>query len=360
MNVVIPISILSFIFAFLASRDLYKKGLEACFFLLTFIGAIHYNYGNDYLNYLLMFQDAGNFSFSKDFSQLDFRDPGWILLCSLFKPLGFFSMVIFLNIIQNFIYYTIIKNYVEQKWWWLSVFIYVFSTHLYLINFSMMRQGLAISLIIASLFMMIKHRTIPAAIFVVLSSLIHSTSLIALPFLLFFSYLKNARFFLYTYLGLFVFMFLFGDSVFDFLLNLSFTESLEEYSSMYRFDSRIQFGVGLLVDIISLIVIVAVGIRSRYIDSMYLRLACYFGISYLLIPLQSVNLMAGRLGYYFSVSSIVVIPYFYQFLEKHAKLALLSLYVLIVIYRYQLFFKVGAFSESYSQPFTTIFSTSWK
>ena len=155
MNVVVPISIICFFLAIQASRNRLKSGLELSFIALTVIGAIHYDYGNDYTNYLYKFNESKDLSFGMDDIINFFRDPGWIVLCILFRPLGFFSMVIFLNIFQNLVYYGLIKTLVKREWWWLAVFIYIFSTNLYLINFSLMRQGLAITLIISSVYLIL-------------------------------------------------------------------------------------------------------------------------------------------------------------------------------------------------------------
>ena len=360
MNVIISISILSLLLAFLASKNSYKYGLELCFILLTFIGAIHYMYGNDYLNYMLMFEDARYLTFSEESLHLFFRDPGWIFLCLLFRPFGFFALVIFLNIVQNYIYYRIIKIQVERKWWWLAVFIYVFSTNYYLLNFSMMRQGLAISLIVASFFLMEYRRYVAAAALVIFASFVHATSIIAVPFLLVIPFLKNIRFFLFIYVILFLFLFFVRDSAYSFFLRLSLTENLNEYSTMYQGQSRLQFGIGFLIDITTFLVIIIVSYRNKSIPPKYIQVAGYFSAGYLLMPLQSVNLMVGRLGYYFSVSSIVAIPYFYKLLKKEPRIILLSLFLLIKVYRYYLFFNVGPFAESYSQSFTTIFGTPWR
>ena len=360
MNVVISISILCLLMAFLASKNRLKNGLELCFILLAFIGAIHYNYGNDYLNYLIMFQDIDGLSLTRESLQAYFRDPGWIFLCYIFKPFGFFSLVIFLNIVQNFIFYKIIKTQVERKWWWLAVFIYVFTTNFYLLNFSMMRQGLAIALILASYFLITNRRFVFAFLLVAFAATLHSTSLIAVPFLVTVPFIKNNKFILSLYLFLFFAFFFIGDSVYASLLDLAVTDSLEEYSSMYQQNARIQFGVGLLVDLISLFVIVYVIYNQKQLEVIKKQLALFYCVTFLLIPLQSVNMMVGRLGYYFSVASLVVIPYFYGFLEKNIRFVLISLFMLITIYRYYLFFTTGAFAESYSEPFTTIFGTTWR
>ena len=356
MNVVIPISIIAFLLALLASKGRMKNGLEWCFILLAVIGAIHFDYGNDYRNYLIMFNDAGWLSFTKEDILGYFRDPGWIALCVMFRPLGFFAMIIFLNIVQNFIYYKVIKNNVERNWWWLAIFIYVFGTNLYLLNFSMMRQGLAISLIVASVSLLLKKRNKFAIILIFVATLMHSTSVIVIPFLVALAVLKNPKPLIYIYAVLFVFFVVFGSS---FLSQISFSDSINQYSTMYESTSGIHLGIGFLVDIIGLIVVIYVCATEKQLQVDAYKLASFYCVSYLLIPLQSVNFMTGRIGFYFGALSIVAVPLFYGYLKSNVRVALLAVFVLITMYRYYLFFTTGAFAESYSGPFRTIFSVSW-
>jgi hypothetical protein len=225
----------------------------------------------------------------------------------------------------------------------------------------MMRQGLAISLIIASFFLMEYRRYVIVAALVIFASFIHSTSIVAVLFLLVMPFLKNIRFLLSVYVTIFLLLFIVGESVYSFFMQLSLTDSLNEYSSLYyKEETSIQLGIGFLIDITTLFVIIIVSFKNTHIPLKYIHLAGYFSLSYILLPLQSVNMMIGRLGYYFSVSSLVAIPYFYGYLKKEPKIILLSLFLLITVYRYYLFFTVGAFAESYSKPFTTIFDVPWR
>ena len=117
------------------------------FVLVTFLGCIHYDYGNDYMNYMNDYKMDTKYPFDLIGIVTDeyIKEPGWVLLSYLFKPIGgFFMMVAALNIFQNIIVYKTIKKYVEKNWWLMAVFTYLFSTCLYLLNFSMMRQGLVV------------------------------------------------------------------------------------------------------------------------------------------------------------------------------------------------------------------------
>ena len=360
MNVVVPISIISLFFAILRSVGKLRRGLEYCFVLLMIVGAIHYDYGNDYANYLNMFYESGNVTLSWQGLTKYFRDPGWTALCILFQPLGFFGMVIILNIIQNFIYYHIIKNYVPIQWQWLAVFIYVFSTSFYLLNFSMMRQGLAIALLFQALFFIIEKKYILSAILVVGTSLIHGTSTIAVPFILSVFYVKKSRNLLIVYLAFFFILLVSYEQFYTLLSQLTYGDSLSEYSEMYMDGQGIQLGIGFAVDMVTIITLLYVALVQKSSTFLETRILTYLIVSYLLLPFQMMNQMIGRIGYYFSVTSIIVVPLLYRYLRRDMKIILLSLFISISLYRYWLFFTTGTFVKSYSQPFQSIFSVPWQ
>ena len=60
MLVLIVTSIIALIITFYASRDEIPYGLEIAFLLITFVAAIHYNYGSDYKVYAAIFDEITN------------------------------------------------------------------------------------------------------------------------------------------------------------------------------------------------------------------------------------------------------------------------------------------------------------
>lgn len=360
MLVVILTSIIAFVFSFLDSKEKMKYGLEAAFILLTFIGAIHYEYGNDYPSYVAMFEMYSPDSLFAPISRETFRDPGWALLCRLCKSIGFFGMVIVLNVIQNAIYYWIIKKNVPQKWYWLSVFIYVFSTNLYLINFSMMRQGFVISIFALLVPFILKKKTlIPFSVLVGLS-FVHSSALLLMPFA-FWGYLpiENGKRIAFVYSVLFL-LFLAGGSFVNSLVSsvLSIQE-ISEYTQYNSGSNGLDFGIGFLGDLIPFILslIYLVNGKGNIIQKRYVALS---SIGSILIPFQQVFMMAGRIGWYFSPFKLVIYYLIYLNVKnKTIRTVLIVALLLLTLYRYFLFFNKGAFLESYSSEFQTIFSVPW-
>ena len=112
MYIVIVVSLFALFLTYLEKNRKLRNGMKYGFVLITFLGAIHYNYGTDYKAYynlydVLINTDLDFFSIIKlDFEDLvgedNFKDPGWIILCKFFSYCGgFFMLVAILNIIQK-------------------------------------------------------------------------------------------------------------------------------------------------------------------------------------------------------------------------------------------------------------------
>ena len=79
--------------SWLESLKILKHGLLISFILLFLFLALRYNFGNDYIGYFDGFREVNKYS-NVTFKDREFHyEAGWLLLCRVFKPLGFFSMV---------------------------------------------------------------------------------------------------------------------------------------------------------------------------------------------------------------------------------------------------------------------------
>ena len=184
MYIVIFSSLFALLLTLLDSKGSVNKGMKWGFFIITFLGCVHYNYGNDYIEYHKIYNTIVSTKFDWGYliSGYIYKEPGWAVLCYLFKHIGgFFMMVAVLNIIQNAIVYKVIKNNVSKYWWPLAVFVYLFSTSFYLLNFSMMRQGLAICLFLGAWEAIKNKRFFLTLLMLLIASTIHTSALILLP-----------------------------------------------------------------------------------------------------------------------------------------------------------------------------------
>lgn len=359
MFVVIITSIIAFVLSYLNSREKSKYGLELGFVILTVVQAIHFEYGNDYINYEFIFEEQSSTPLFSPISMSDFKDPGWAIICRLFSPVGFFGMVAILSVVQNFIYYTLIKKYVPVSWYWFSMFVYAFSTSMFLMNLSMLRQGFVIAIFLALVPSILNKKWMVALPILAILSTIHASAILLLPFA-FWGYLriKSGKIISILYLLLFVFLFVGGDFVED-LLSLVFSlGDLSRYNNMA--DIGLSFGIGFLIDLIPF-ALTLIFLFNETESEENKKMVALSGIGSLLIPFQQYFVMVGRIGWYFSSMRIVCFYLLYRNVkDKTIRNVLILVCLLLTIYRYNLFFHDGAFAESYSQEFRTIFEVPWR
>ncbi len=363
MYVVAFFSIIALLLTYIESKGRLKGGMKWGFILVTFLGAIHYDYGNDYMSYYELANQITNYSFDleKILAGDYYRDPGWVILCFLFKSLGgFFVMVATLNIIQNGIVYKFIKNSVELKWWPFAIFIYLYVTSFYLMSFSMMRQMFVIIVFLGMWKYIIRRKWWIPLIVLYLCTSIHGSAMVLLPFAFWgFVPMNNAKYIGIGYIALLVILWLFQDTlnnIFQFAMTLD--DGFSEYADRYENDDTgFKLGLGFIINMIpfalSIMFLLSKKENYSYQTKLVVALAA---ISFLITPFSQIIRLVGRLGSYFGIFSLASLPLAYGNVENKAvRLGLMSIYILITLYDYYLFFVDSVFSEKYSS-FHTIFS----
>ena len=363
MFVVILCSVLAFILTWLESKGETRGGMKLGFILITLLGVIHYDYGNDYMSYCNLYKQVTSYTFNLDaiLAKEYFRDPGWVILCFLFKPIGgFFVMVAVLNIIQNIIVYRFIKANLEKRQWAFAVFIYLFVTSFYLMSFSMMRQMFAIIVFLGMWKYIARRKWWIPLVVLYLCSYVHGSALLLLPFAFWgFLPMKNATYIAGIYVVLLIILWLFGNTLNDiFQLVIIMDESFSKYAENYdESDTGLKLGLGFIINMIPFVlsVIFLFSKKCKY-KPQAKSLVALAAISFLIIPFGQIVPIVSRVSSYFSIFSIVSIPMIYDNLgEKVVRKSLVTLYVLITMYSYYLFFSEGVYVKNYS-TFHTIFS----
>ena len=239
-------NILIVFFAFLESKKIFKNGLFISFLLIFLFLSFRYNYGNDYWSYYKGFQEINRYVEFDIFDKQIHFEPGWVVLCKIFKPVGFFGMVGFLSFLYCYILYDLIKKYVPIKLYWLAVFILLFSSNFFLTHLSAMRQTLAILTFIFSIKFIFNKNIILYIAFILLASTFHSSALILLPvYFLQFVIFKLNKFSVGLIFILYIFIFIFGEKIKPFL-NSVVTSFNEDYL-FYDKEGEINSGIGLFI-----------------------------------------------------------------------------------------------------------------
>lgn len=362
MYIVIFCSFAAIYFTYLEAVGKLKNGMFIGFCLVTLLGCIHYNYGNDYAGYEDWFNENTSFAFHFNdlFDGTYNWEPGWVVLNHLFKNIGgFFGLVIFINILQNLIYYKTIKEYVPEKWRVLAVSIYLLSQSLYLLNFSMMRQGLAVAIFLFA-WPFIKERKFLIALGIIfIASLFHSSAQVLLPFA-FCGLIPPNKGKIVSILMLSTFVVLyvskdFLQSVFDQFIVIDYLTSAE--SLTYYANNELQdrsYGLGFFVNLLPFFV----GLYMLYyqrIESLNISLIFIGLFGFLIAPFGDILTLLLRFSYYASAYQVICLPYIYsQIKNEKIRYGLVTLYCLMLVYGYWQFFMSPVWSRAYS-TFHTIF-----
>lgn len=291
------------------------------------------------------------------FEQTDWTEPGWMVLNALFGfKNGFYCLVAIISLVENYIYYRFIKDYVSPKWRWLAVFLYVFMDNLYLLNFSMFRQGLCVALFVAAVMMMNKKKLLPAIAIIVLSLTIHLSAAVCIPFIaLYFLPLKKTNALAVALLGFTFVIFVFKDLV---ISGLQLAFAFEELGKYSGYGSKQLGGIGLgylLMHIPNIVILYALlvdKIKTR--EEKVIALLAFCDV--LITPLQFYGAdMAGRLGVFFMAFRLGAIPIVYgNIKDRTLRIGLVLLLIATTMLLYYQFFEMYS-REGYTE-YKTIFS----
>lgn len=364
MWVTTTISFIAIFLAYISQFNSKGKYFECSFILLTIIASIQYNYGTDYMNYYNLWEQYSKIDamvyIENMFNIVSWQEPGWILLNIIFGfKYGFFFLVALISIIENYIYYHLIKEYVPIRWRWFAVFFYVCMDCLYLLNFSMMRQGLTVALFVSAV-MLLNKKKLWLSIFLILFSLtIHASSAICIPFiLLYFLPLKETKSLAVLLLLLTFVIFVFKDVVISGIKLVFSFEEIGKYSS-YDQEKLSDIGMGYFISHIPNFVILYTFFSKAIVLSREQKVISLLAFCDLLItPLQFYGAsMAGRLGIYFIAFKVASIPIIYCKIKKrNIRFILVYLSIFITLVLYFKFFQeyIGGYQTGYRTIFSVI------
>ena len=375
MITTISISVIAVFFAYISSKPKFRLSwfFGLAFILVTILQVIHYDYGSDYMQYYNQhFLYTGTV---RDFIELNrmgygaYRSIGWAVLNRLYPgEMGFFFIVALISVIENCIYYGFIVQNVERRDRWKSFAIYIFSTTLYVINFSALRQGLAVALGVLAMMMVCKKKPILAMAVVALAITIHSSAFVMLPFIVL-SMIplgdgrKYAIIISLVSFILFISNTLVGDTFTRLARSIPFIG--RQYGVYYEdgVQSTDALGLGFALRLVMFITLLYfIAFKSEelsYENRQFVLLSC---IPLCLIPFQLiVSGLISRVEYFFLAFQIVSVPVVYGKIKNsiiHNSISIV--YVFLLLYAYYKFFFVTEWSAMSYAHFHTIFDVMFK
>lgn len=344
-------------------RARFKYGLECAWMLIFAFLALRYNFGNDYNSYYTSFNYiSAKSTFAFDES-LHF-EKGWQLLCWIFKPIGFFGMVACLTAFECYVYYRLIKKFVPKNYYWLSIFLYVFTPGLMLIGSSMLRNQLAITIFLCSLKFIFERRVILYLLMIFLASTIHSSAIILYPLILL-GYRKEYKFntvVVFIILIGFILLSYWGTHLTPIVEQIATVSNLQDKYETYSSTTRdgITYGLGSLLQ---LILFAYMLFRIKYTTHNIHIICMLFIIGKYIEPFSATIPMVARLLYYFSCYAMLLYPIV---LSREIELSsnrwsvlrpiMLVFLVLLTFYSYYSFFQDPVWVKAYSSYQTILFA----
>lgn len=384
MIAVILIGIMAIFFAYIAQLKRLGFCLKISFLIIFLFLALRYNYGNDYPNYFNTFflinersladikniwinqfvfslVGADNLALELGAEYPIYTEFGWQVLCILFRPLGFFAMVAALALFNCIVYYYFIKKYVPPVYYWLAVFLYIFTPELMLYQLSSMRQTAAITIFMLSINYIYKKDFLRYALLIFLATLFHTSAILLLPVYLI--VLKDAK------ITIPIAIFIFSVFLFLFFLQGQISQVIGDITSIYavRYDVYKKSGdmntsIGILLYAVILIILLLYDRFQNREISLLFRIASLYIFT---IPFALAIQISARIGMYFQpMLFLSAYPFILlkmnKYFPKSSLLARYSFVVVIVFWTIYMFYSFFTSSSEWMMTFRsydTIFSS---
>lgn len=152
----------------------YRERYQAIPFIVLFLfSSLRYQYGNDYNNYLRMFNLT---KIGVNYSNIE---NGYELLNKIFP--NFYLLVFALSFFYIAVIYWLIKNNVKKEYIWISVFVFCINPSLFLVNLSALRQCIAMCLFVIATENIIDKNLVRYVVIILFATLFHKSAVLLLP-----------------------------------------------------------------------------------------------------------------------------------------------------------------------------------
>ena len=342
--------------AYLGGREKNRSSLLLlAFALLTLFLSLGYYWGNDvsmYEEWYDNFEKKGiawwDFSQYDSFSQ---KEYGFIWINLLLKPFGFWGMRAVLFCIENYIVYYFIKTHVKKKWHWLAVFIYVFNPNFWVLSSSMMRQWLAMCVVLLGAMSLEKGRVLRYVLMSLVAFSIHFSAIVTLAFLpVFFLQKKNTMQSLYILIACLIGFWLLSPFFIDYV---ALFLKAEDFYQLGYMDTHGGFGITSIAFMLLYTFILYCSIKTKQQHN----LPCWIVmLAALVMPLLAYGELISRIGFYFSIFTLAAFPLFMDNpkVDKASKTAVISFVILYDIYSFFLFFHSPTWIKAFGSYHTII------
>ncbi|MDK0876612.1 EpsG family protein [Clostridium perfringens] len=300
-------------------------------FLITwFISAIRFGIGTDYFMYKDIYEYAIHGATTSEIISWYDVEPGWAFLNRILGMLSKDTQVIF--IVTSFIFifciYKAISDFKDDISVGMSIFIFLAIA--YIPSFNVVRQYLAIGILMLSFKYIKDKKLIKFLTIVILASFFHYTALIFLP--MYYLLNNNISTIKWVVIGtITILLFLNYNNFIEIMIN--FVPSFEKYSR-YKSSGLLEINKTLLFLQFSMILIIFISknfLKNKNIFIYRMTYIYYFSIIFSL--LGNMVEFAGRASYYFDISQMFFIPAICRFgVKKTNKLIFNKIIIIYYIF----------------------------
>lgn len=345
----ITVLIINFIATLLAfgARGKYYWLMTASQILLSICYGVRYDFGNDYWNYYDTFIECSN-GFDPEIIE-----PGWTLINVLCQPIGYMGMIFLLTVFEYYVIFKQIRDLVPQKYWWLAVLIFTFTFNFQLLGCSMMRQYLAMTILLYSVRYIASRKLILFLIALIVAISIHKTAVIFLPMYLLGAKMPDIRKYKWIILYSSLFLILLAVSI-KYLEYFQIAAVLfdDEKFNRYLMGDKGSYSFTIVFDVLWLIFLM----RTCPNNKLRKTVCLISLVSYIFLPFSFLVVILLRLMLYFSIFFVFTIP---NMIAAHKqpliRYGIMFLYIALMLKRSITSLTSETYGDSYS-TFQTIFS----
>ncbi|MCM1152327.1 MAG: EpsG family protein [Muribaculum sp.] len=352
------VAVLLILFSTMVSRKI--NVLPGIIFMLIVFFSIRMNYGNDYPSYEFIFK------YVNSHSDIEIRqsrlniEQGWVILNRIFYPLGFRGLIVFCTIVQFGVTGWFISKYVEPRYQWYGLAVYLFYSNLMLVDLSMLRQMLAINIFLLSIPFMLQKRWIVYYAMMLLAFTLHKSAIITflIP-LLMFAVNVDYRKLMVVYVGLILGLMLVPSVVYRAVDVMLDSGSFDRYRFYWNRGFKTGgigtvTGFGVLLEMLSGFYLLYL-MRNKTIDMTYRLLILMYCSYMVLIPGALAFQMVHRLQFYFLNASIPVVALLLKYSKRDVGALLFTFgWMAIIFLDYTSFFYNSVWTRMYMH-YHTIF-----
>lgn len=338
-----------------------KHGLLYSVIFLVIAFGIRYRYGNDFAMY------EATFNTIKDYPFFNFQaggihfEWGWKLLCKLFIPFGFQTMIVFLTAVQFGTMAWLIKKYVPQQYVWMVWAIYLFSSGMCITQLSMLRQSLAMSVVAWAIPWLFRHCYVRFCIMVLIAATFHTSAYFCFVFLFLPLVTKfNPRVLAIGIIILYIFMTGSGEFFKGVLSQVYSTDAFERYEEYTRSTKDrggvLAAGLGLTSIFMFVFFLFLTLVMLKKTEGIGRTFILFMIFPFVITPIAQALPVAGRLSLYPEMLGYVGMYWVIKESRKDlVTLGFLGAYILFELVGYYYFFQSDTYAKYFS-TYTTIFS----